>query len=359
MARKDGQPMPGEDEPLHAFVTGPTTDSVVKAVKCINDIIKKGIELPENQNDLRRSQLRELALLNGTLRENEGPRCTNCGANNHRSWQCPDKLNVTNNVYCTNCNGAGHIAKDCKEERVERSSGGNQAKIDQEYLSLMAELGEEGGSTGLGVPSSFNGSGRSGARFGGALMGGVEPEPELNSIKIAPITSTIPETVSSKSNRHPPLTSLPAMGPPPPADANGVTPPVPVPSAYGYSAAAGHDAYAAYGGGWPSASGTVGVAAGTTAAGAAAAATTPAAAVDPAAAAAAAAYYDPYYMQWYAAQAYAAQMAASTDPQAAASTAAASAGQAVPPPPPPPLVGGDVSGYYSAQPPPPPPPPSH
>lgn len=91
-------------------------------------------------NDLRRSQLRELALLNGTLRENDGPRCSNCGANTHRSWQCPDKPNVTNNVFCTNCNGAGHIAKDCKERPATENV--NTAKIDEEYLSLMAELGE-------------------------------------------------------------------------------------------------------------------------------------------------------------------------------------------------------------------------
>ena len=30
--RRDGQPNPGEDEPLHALVTGPTTESVRKAV---------------------------------------------------------------------------------------------------------------------------------------------------------------------------------------------------------------------------------------------------------------------------------------------------------------------------------------
>lgn len=42
--------------------------------------------MPEGQNDLRRNQLRELALLNGTLRENDGPRCTNCGASDHKSW---------------------------------------------------------------------------------------------------------------------------------------------------------------------------------------------------------------------------------------------------------------------------------
>lgn len=32
IGRKDGQPMPGEDEPLHAFVTGSTQDSVTRAV---------------------------------------------------------------------------------------------------------------------------------------------------------------------------------------------------------------------------------------------------------------------------------------------------------------------------------------
>lgn len=31
-------------------------------------------------------QLRELAQLNGTLRENDGLRCNNCGATDHKSW---------------------------------------------------------------------------------------------------------------------------------------------------------------------------------------------------------------------------------------------------------------------------------
>lgn len=69
--RRDGQPNPGEDEPLHALVTGPTTESVRKAVNMIRDILKQGIEAPEGQNDLKRMQLRELAALNGTLRDDE------------------------------------------------------------------------------------------------------------------------------------------------------------------------------------------------------------------------------------------------------------------------------------------------
>lgn len=37
----------------------------------IQDILKQGVEAPEGQNDLKRMQLRELAALNGTLRDDE------------------------------------------------------------------------------------------------------------------------------------------------------------------------------------------------------------------------------------------------------------------------------------------------
>lgn len=145
VGRKDGQPLPGEDEPLHAFITASNPESVKKAVDKIKEVIKQGIEVPEGSNDLRRMQLRELAQLNGTLRETDGPRCTNCGSTDHKSFLCPDKPNVTNNIVCSACGGAGHISKDCKSKRpglggIEGSN--NQAKIDEEYLSLMAELGE-------------------------------------------------------------------------------------------------------------------------------------------------------------------------------------------------------------------------
>lgn len=71
IGRKDGQPLPGEDEPLHAYITGPTIEAVQKACAKVREIVQQGIELPETMNDLRKSQLRELALLNGTLREND------------------------------------------------------------------------------------------------------------------------------------------------------------------------------------------------------------------------------------------------------------------------------------------------
>ena len=39
VGRKDGQPLPGEDEPLHAYVTAPDADSVNKAVRRIRSIL--------------------------------------------------------------------------------------------------------------------------------------------------------------------------------------------------------------------------------------------------------------------------------------------------------------------------------
>ncbi|XP_033109067.1 splicing factor 1-like isoform X2 [Anneissia japonica] len=150
VGRKDGQPLPGEDEPLHALVTANNAESVKIAVDKIQEIIKQGIETPEGQNDLRRMQLRELARLNGTLRDEDAVRCSNCGASDHRTWQCPEKQNITSNVICTICGGSGHIANDCKEKIPgDRVLGGppppsavDKAKMDSEYMSLMAELGE-------------------------------------------------------------------------------------------------------------------------------------------------------------------------------------------------------------------------
>ena len=168
VGRKDGQPLPGEDEPLHAYITANVPEAVKKAADKIKEIIKQAIEIPDDQNDLRRGQLRELALLNGTMRDNDGPRCSNCGGSDHRSWQCPDKPNVTNTVVCTICGGAGHISKDCKQIRPGTSmpefNPEDPTKIDEEYMSLMAELGEgpgpQSGAHG-GRPSGGYGSNRS------------------------------------------------------------------------------------------------------------------------------------------------------------------------------------------------------
>nr|XP_039249211.1 splicing factor 1-like [Styela clava] len=170
IGRKDGLPLPGEDEPLHALITGTTIESVQKASKEIHKIIKQGIEQPEGQNDLRKLQLMELARLNGTLRDDALPR--------EREWLKPENQNVTNTTVCTKCGGRGHLSQDCMAMAPSMGLQQNpqapmnqvdKAKMDSEYLSLMAELGEgpppsDNSNSGGGNKSSGGGGGFGGQR---------------------------------------------------------------------------------------------------------------------------------------------------------------------------------------------------
>lgn len=90
--------------------------------------------IPEGQNELKRNQLRELAALNGTLRDDENQACQNCksrkyraypiyantrvgGQIGHRKYDCPEQRNFTANIICRVCGNAGHMAKDCPDRQ--------------------------------------------------------------------------------------------------------------------------------------------------------------------------------------------------------------------------------------------------
>lgn len=53
-------------------------------MKHINEVLRVSIDNPDLMNELKAVQLRELAALNGTLREDVAPACTNCGSTEHR-----------------------------------------------------------------------------------------------------------------------------------------------------------------------------------------------------------------------------------------------------------------------------------
>jgi len=166
--RKDGQPMPGEDEDLHALISAPTEEGLHGAIKKITSIINDAICAPDNTNELKKTQMRELALLNGTLRDEELLKCRNCGASDHRDWECQAEKNVTQAVVCNRCGGGGHLASDCTVDLSATGAsstsglGGlpDKAKMDSEYMSLMAELGvaEDGMEPGA-MPPKRDGTG--------------------------------------------------------------------------------------------------------------------------------------------------------------------------------------------------------
>ncbi|KAF8375988.1 sfa-1 [Pristionchus pacificus] len=180
LTRKDGQPFPGENEPLHAYVTGPDRDSIKIACDRIKAIIAEASQVPDGQNNLRALQLRELALLNGTMRPEDmvaGARCSNCGADDHKTWECPDAQNVTARIICVACGGAGHIARDCKNARPgfmgggmgggDMGGGAGDGGMDDEYSALMAELGEKPAGGGGGGQGFGRGAGGPPGRGGG------------------------------------------------------------------------------------------------------------------------------------------------------------------------------------------------
>jgi len=96
---KEGKGRPGhfdddENDELHCLVTGDSEEKVQACVKIINTVIEtvsrlslfafrislillflQAASVPEGQNDHKRNQLRELAALNGTLRDDENQVC--------------------------------------------------------------------------------------------------------------------------------------------------------------------------------------------------------------------------------------------------------------------------------------------
>lgn len=138
------------DEDLHCVVSADSEEKVRKCVRLINKVIETAASTPEGENDHKRNQLRELASLNGTLRDDEGQICQSCGAAGHRRWECPEGENITTQIKCSLCGQSGHLSSDCTVnpgQAAQIKGATNAPGFDSEYASLMAELGEGGGAS--------------------------------------------------------------------------------------------------------------------------------------------------------------------------------------------------------------------
>lgn len=195
--RSDAAHASNQEEDLHCLIMADTEEKVNKAKKLIHNVIEtvryktlppevrpilltmleQAASIPEGQNELKRNQLRELAALNGTLRDDENQACQNCkffleimflnisneigGQIGHRKYDCPEQRNFTANIICRVCGNAGHMARDCPDRqrgtdwrnngygRGPRAIGGGDA-VDREMEQLMHEL--SGGAPGEEAP---------------------------------------------------------------------------------------------------------------------------------------------------------------------------------------------------------------
>ena len=166
--KSDAAHASNQDEDLHCLIMADTEEKIIKAKKLIHQVIEtvsiphilranaqltfpQAASIPEGQNELKRNQLRELAALNGTLRDDENQACQNCGEIGHRKYDCPNAKNYTANIICRVCGNAGHMARDCPDRQRGQDWRGMGARrppggeIDNDYANIMQELG--GGDT--------------------------------------------------------------------------------------------------------------------------------------------------------------------------------------------------------------------
>jgi splicing factor 1 len=108
-----------DDDELHVLITADTEDSIKKASKMVKRLL---VPVEEGKNDHKMKQLRKLAEINGTLRDN--------------AWQPMLRTFRTADVYCKHCGEISHPTYDCplKNQPV------NKQVIDKEYQDFMNEI---------------------------------------------------------------------------------------------------------------------------------------------------------------------------------------------------------------------------
>ncbi|XP_071738494.1 splicing factor-like protein 1 [Rutidosis leptorrhynchoides] len=129
--KRDLKHDPSENEDLHVLVEADTQESVDAAAGMVEKLLHP---VDEVLNEHKRQQLRELAALNGTIRDEEY--CRLCGEPGHRQFVCPSRNSTfKSDVLCKICGDGGHPTIDCP---VKGSTG---KKMDDEYQNFLAELG--------------------------------------------------------------------------------------------------------------------------------------------------------------------------------------------------------------------------
>lgn len=135
--RRDGKMMEGDNEPLHVVITGDDQKSVDAATDMIEQML---VVIDDEKNVHKQQQLRELALLNGTLKDDEF--CQICSEKGHRSFECPKRFSMNKAsvaVKCAICGDTSHPTRDCTQ-KGSAADPSNPQELDSDYQSFMAEL---------------------------------------------------------------------------------------------------------------------------------------------------------------------------------------------------------------------------
>ncbi|MEW5318534.1 MAG: hypothetical protein WDW38_009750 [Sanguina aurantia] len=124
----------GEDEELHVLVTGETQDDVDNACGQLEKLMEP---MDEVRNEHKRIQLRELAALNGTLKDEVI--CYLCGETSHRSTECPKQNAVE--IYQLPADIKVKVDEQYQRDIARMSGTAAGVRVEDEYQSFLKELG--------------------------------------------------------------------------------------------------------------------------------------------------------------------------------------------------------------------------
>jgi splicing factor 1 len=148
--RADGKPLPSESEDLHVLITGDRQEDVDRACAMVEKLL---IPVEEGLNEHKALQLRELAMYNGTLREEVV--CRMCGDRGHRMVDCPQRTSSWKpaNVLCGICGANTHPTIDCPR-KGQANAAAEINKLEEEFDSFMAEVQGSGSSAPVAATKS-------------------------------------------------------------------------------------------------------------------------------------------------------------------------------------------------------------
>jgi hypothetical protein len=137
-----------ETEDLHVYVTGDEPSGVAAAEAMVRELLKP---LDDEANAHKQDQLRQLALINGTLRDEEF--CSLCGEKGHKQFECPHRAasHQIAGVKCGICGDQSHPTRDCP---FKKDGGASAGQIDHAYHEFLGELEGKGASPGAPAPAS-------------------------------------------------------------------------------------------------------------------------------------------------------------------------------------------------------------
>eukprot|EP01126_Amoeba_proteus_P009470 TRINITY_DN1358_c0_g2_i4.p1 TRINITY_DN1358_c0_g2~~TRINITY_DN1358_c0_g2_i4.p1 ORF type:complete len:395 (+),score=84.77 TRINITY_DN1358_c0_g2_i4:62-1246(+) len=115
-----GKNASGDEDRLHVLITADTKKQITTAAKMVKKLL---VPVEEGKNEHKRAQLRKLAEINGTLRDNV--------------WQPTGRTWTSADVYCKHCGEISHPSSDCplKGKKVAAEV------INSEYDNFMSEIG--------------------------------------------------------------------------------------------------------------------------------------------------------------------------------------------------------------------------